>query len=174
MAIYNIMRGGSTVMVTTGNCKYAVCQAVCRVSAARHSADLGSLPSVGRPALGETAVTVTFAGRGSLFCRVRFGSLWTLCRVPEKRHSAKLSSPALALPSVSGTRQISVYLLLVKYWTLSFTKFSISSTMQWGNEAQDVLQYMIFLNFMFICKITQIFMHDVEVEINNCEKLLED
>ena len=80
---------------------------VCRVSAARHSADLGSLPSVGRPALGETAVTVTTV-------ETLPSIVWLSVKaLPSAWHSAKLSSPALALPSVSG--QISVYLLLVKY-----------------------------------------------------------
>ena len=80
-----------------------------KVSAARHSADLGSLPSVGRPALGETAVTVTTV-------ETLPSIVWLSVKaLPSAWHSAKLSSPALALPSVSGTRQISVYLLLVKY-----------------------------------------------------------
>ena len=48
---------------------------------------------------------------------------------------------------------------------------------QWYNEAMKPKMHFgtwNFLDFMCVCKISHRFIYDVEVEMNNCEKLLED
>jgi len=47
-----------------------------------------------RLALGKALVTNSLTGPLNLFCREHFGTRQRFCRVPEKRHSVKPSSPS--------------------------------------------------------------------------------
>jgi len=68
---------------------------VCRVSGSWHSAKEPGLPSVRSGTLGKRAVTVSAPSCYFFSPSVGFSSRQSICRVPDRKHSAKRRLPTL-------------------------------------------------------------------------------